>query len=244
MDLKLTIDKYYKKLNVSYARYLKFKRADRYSTPDGVTFAERHTARVNYLKKFIFRMVILLTLMIIVWPFVNKDWGGSKIEFQNEDAAKSAKANDNASNLPVMMRPNFYGNDNNNQPYNISADSGVSVSENKTVLSHIKADMALKDSSRINIESSRGDYANKDKQLILNDGVIINTESGYELKTNSAYIKLNENMATGSEKVYITGRLGDVEANGFTIRDSGDEILLFGGVHLITQPENNELKPN
>jgi lipopolysaccharide export system protein LptC len=240
MNIKLTINKYSRKLNISYARYLKFKRADRQASHQEITFAEKHTARVAYLKKFIIRMVILLSLLIIVWPLVNKNWGGSKLEFQNNDKPVAGIPAKDDSNLPVMLKPKFFGNDDNGQPFNITSDSGVSVNENKTILTNIKSDMALKDNTRLKLASAHGDYASKDKKLILNDGVVINTESGYILKTNSAYVKLNENMATGSEKVYITGDLGDIQANSFTIKNSGEEIVLFGGVILNTEPEKKD----
>jgi hypothetical protein len=243
MNIRSTVDKYSKRLNVSYARYLKFKRADRYRDPSDITFAEKHSRRVAFLKRSIKRAVILLTLVIIIWPMINKLLGSSsKIEFQSETAEKSVEKpvekKNNAS--PVMVRPEFFGNDDSGQPYSIKADSGVSKSENKTVLDNIIADMALKDGSRIKLSSVHGDYANKDKELVLNEGVVIITESGYELKTNSAFVTLKENMATGSEAVHITGKLGNIESKGFTIRNSGDEIELFGGVDLNTQPKKNE----
>jgi lipopolysaccharide export system protein LptC len=240
IELKPLLDKFYRRLNISYARYLKFKRADRYTSPDDVTYAEKHSRRVSFLKGLILRLIIGLTLVIIIWPFVSKHFGSSsKIDFQNDADKKTVSQ---PSGQPVMLKPNFFGNDDNGQPYNITSDSGMSLSENRTVLNNLTAEMALKDGSRIKLRSVRGDYANKDKRLILNDGVIIDTDSGYELKTNSAYVKLNENMATGSEKVHITGNLGEIDANGFTIRNSGDEIELFGGVDLTTQPDKAEGK--
>src|SRR6185312_2945434 len=118
--------------------------------------AEKHSKRVSFLKGLIFRMVILLTLVIIIWPFVNRNFGASnKIDFQN-GAQKQGLDKDNSQ--PVMLKPNFFGNDDNGKPYNITADSGMSVSENKTILNNITADMALKDGSRIKLRSVRGDY--------------------------------------------------------------------------------------
>jgi len=232
------IDKIQKKINVSYARYLKFKRADRYSAPDELSFAEKHSKRVVAMKKFILRMVILLVILLIVMPIANKNWIGSKISFKNDDAnieknqhTKNDEKN-NLAGLPVMLKPNFFGNDDNGQPFNISADSGVSISEEKIVLTNLKANMALKDSSRFNVISSHGDYLNKEKRLVLNSGVVIVTENGYKFITNSAIVKMNENMATGSEKVRIKGDVGDIDAKGFIIRNSGEEIVLFGGINL------------
>lgn len=249
------IKKYSKKLDVAYARYLKFKRADRYIADDELSFAEKHSVRVKKTKKFLARVTVLLTILIIVWPLANKDWAGSKISFSNETSKnsqpsqeksglidKTPNKNEELSKLPVMMKPNFFGNDDNGQPYNINAVSGVSVSEEKIVLQELKAEMHLKDNSKIKLSSETGDYKVKNKELALNGGVIIITDKGYEFKTNTAYIKLNENMATGTENVQISGPLGDITAAGFTIRNSGDEIVLFGNVELTADLDDKEIK--
>ncbi len=239
----IDIAKYRKRLDVSYARYLKFKRADRYAAPDDVSFAERHTVRVSFLKKFILRLVILLILLLVIWPLANKDWGGQKLNFSSREDNGSEKQSENKiEKLPAMMKPNFYGNDNNGQPFNINADSGISVSEDKIVLNNIVADMSLRDNSRINLSSRQGDFSNKQKELILNGGVKINTDKSYEFNTNSAYVKLSENMATGSDNVAITGRLGNINSKGFIIRNSGDEIVLFGNVNLIANLDEGEVE--
>lgn len=241
----IDVAKYKKKLDVSYARYLKSKRADRYAAPDELSSAERHSVRVDSMKKFILRVVILLIILLLVWPMAKRDWSGSKLSFTNNKTEQEKKAE--AEKLPVMLKPNFYGNDDNGQPFNITAISGVSVSETKVVLTDITANMALKDNSRVTLISSHGDYTSKNKQLILNGGVIITTDNNYKFETDSAYVETRENMATGSEVVHITGRLGDITSKGFTIRNSGDEIFLFGGVDLNTNPqakgEANEKAP-
>ncbi len=241
----IDINKISKKINVSYARYLKFKRADRYAAADELSFAEKHSQRVAGLKKFIIRMVVLLTLLLIVWPLANKNWAGSKISFQNEEQQKDAGKNSDEkpdNSLPVMLKPNFYGNDDHGQPFNISAVSGVSVNENKVILNDLVGEMYLQDNSKVNIQSPHGDYAANKKELLLNDGVVLITDNGYQFETNSAFVKMNENMATGSEKVKIKGRLGDIDANGFILRNSGEEIVLFGGVHLVASIDKKDIK--
>ncbi len=234
-----TARRFKKKLDVSYARYLKSKRADRFNEPGEQSYAEKHTARVAFLKKFIMRMVVLLVILLIVWPLANRHWD-SKISF---GGATDKKTEDN--NLPVMLKPKFFGNDNDGQPYHLNAVSGVSVNSNKVVLNDLNGDMISKQNSKVNIASHHGDYSVNEKILVLNDGVVLNTDNGYEFTTNSAAVKLNENMANGTEKVNIKGPLGDIEAKGFIIRDSGNEIVLFGGVDLnATIPQEDIDKAN
>lgn len=234
----IDISKINKKINISYARYLKFKRADRYTNGDELSFAEKHSLRVVTIKKFILRVVILLVILLIVWPFANKNWSDDKkLNFHNENfqqnnSEEQSKNNNNQKNLPVMLQPKFFGNDDNGQPFNINAINGVSVNENKVVLNELDAEMYLHDKSKVNITSKSGDYNVKNKILVLNGGVVFKTENEYVFTTNSAYAKLNESIVSGSEKVNIKGRLGDIDANGFTIKNTGEEIVLFGGVDL------------
>ncbi len=232
-----------KKLDVRYARYLKLKRADRNTDPGKLSQAEIHTERVRSLKRTILRMVILLIILLIVWPLANRDFSGSKLNFSNDNEKNKVEANGKKADaeLPVMLKPNFFGNDDNGQPFNITAVSGVSVSEDKVVLTEIAANMFLKDNSKIALNSSHGVYTSKNKQLILNGGVVITTDKGYKFETSSAQVETKTNMATGSEEVNITGRLGYIDAKGFTITNSGDEIVLFGGVNLNTNASRKDL---
>jgi len=225
------MEKLLKKINFSYARYIKSKRADRYTTSDEDSYASRHSKKVTARKRFILRLVILLIILMIVWPvFHNGLMGNSKISLQKD--GKQKQGDKPEQSVPVMMKPRLYGYDDNNEPYNITADSSVSISETKMILSNLNGQMRLKDDSQVVMHSLKGDYAPKKKELILNGGVKIITDKNYEFNTNSALVKLNENTVTGNEKVHITGLMGDTDANGFIIRNSGDEIFLSGGVNL------------
>lgn len=238
------IDKVGKKLNILYAKYLKNRLADKHRHPDESTRAETHSKKVKFLKKLTFRLIVLLVILVVVWPLSVKNMQGYKLKFfSEEDVAKNkAETGKPSEEIPVMLNPRFFGNDDNGQPYNISADSGVSVSSEKVVLSNIKGEMALKDNSKLYISSEHGDYFLKNREVSLIGGVNIGIDKGYKFKTNTAYIMFKENMATGSEKVEIEGMIGDIISNGFTIKNSGEEIFFFGGVDLTSNPE--EVKKN
>lgn len=241
------IDKAIKKLNISYARYLKNRIADKYRSPDEISRAERHSNRVALLKEIILRIILISIIAIVIWPLTVKNMQGHKVNFASSDnKSTDGKSADEISDkgdvekIPVMLKPRFFGNDDNGQPYRLSADSGVSVSESKVVLSNIKGDMSLKDNSKLGISSLHGDYFIKKKEISLIGDVEIDIDKGYNFKTNTAYIIFKENMATGSEKVSIKGVIGDIEANGFIVKNSGDEIFFFGGVELVSDPKEVE----
>jgi hypothetical protein len=239
-----------KKINVSYARYLKNRLADKHIKPGDQSKAELHSKRVNFIKRFFIKLIIISLLLVLFLPLINKNWGGFKLNLQKKESQEeSAESNTDLENyediksgsnsssdkdMPVMDNPQFYGNDDNTQPYNITADTGISVSERKIVLVNIGGKITLQNNSQIKVKADQGDYFVKDREVSLNGGVKINFNDEYLLSTDSAYIKLKENMATGSEKVTIDGSIGDIIANGFNIRNSGEEILFFGGVEMIS----------
>jgi|GEM_PF-3338199 len=233
------IDKAIKKLNISYARYIKNRLSDKHSTSSQTTLAEKHSIKVEFFRKFLFYSILLLIIAIVVWPLVLKNSEGYKLDFEPEEvkAKKEEVADNNVQDIPVMLKPKFFGTDENSQPYNISADSGVSVSSNKIVLTNIEGNLSLKDNSKLAISSKNGDYFIKKKEVRLSGEVSLGIDDDYEFNTNIAYIFFKENMATGVNEVTIKGSLGDIEAHGFTIRNSGEEIFFFGGVELVSNPE-------
>jgi len=245
------IDKTIKKLNISYARYLKNRIADRYRSSDESTRAERHSKKVKFLKKFLFYTILLLVKAIIIWPLLLKNSEKYKVNFDSkkEDSQQQSQQNldDNKEkkrqviqDIPVMIAPKFFGMDDNLQPYNISADSGVSVNSDKVVLDNIEGDLRLKNNSKLEIKSNDGDYFINKKEVRLAGDVNLKIDDDYNFSTRIAYIFFKENMATGVDEVKIKGSLGDINANGFTIKNSGDEVFLYGGVELISDPKNIE----
>ena len=218
-----------------FRSYLRKRKSDRYASPNEMSRAERHSKRVIILKKVIFYLLLAFVAAVLITPMITKNWRGYKINFQsNEKAVEQPKDNiASEKEVPVMKKPRFFGYDDNGQPYNIKAINGISVDEKRIVLTEIDGSITLKDNSKISLRSDQGDYIIEKKEISLNGGVIIDIDKGYRFKTSSAYIKLKENMATGSEKVEISGIMGDITSdNGFTIRNSGEEILFYGGVEL------------
>ena len=241
------IERVQRKINISYARFLKKRLADKYIGPDQSTRAEMHSVRVGKVKKIMIWVISVFMLFLVLWPIATKNWYGYKINFAvDKESDKKTEANSKKAdtelvvNMPVMLDPEFYGHDENGQPFSLRAGNAVSVSKKNIVLSNISGEMKFEDGTNLTLSSDQGDYFIKNKEISLNGNVILEVDKGYTFKTNSSYIKIKENMATGSEPVEITGKIGDIEANGFNIRNSGDEILFFGGVKMVSHIDELE----
>lgn len=228
-----------KKINVGYARYLKRKRLDRYLEPGEVSRAELHSKKVTKLKSTFLRLILLSIVLVLVLPLFVKNLQGFKISFDNSENKNSEEATP-TDLIPVMLSPNYFGKDSNDRPYNISAQSAVSVSKEKIVLLNITGKIELQDKSLVSIKSEQGDYFQEKKDLTLSQGVELELDKGYILNTNSAYIDLKENIITGGEKVNVKGVLGDITSNGFIIKNSGDEIQFYGDVDLNAMVNNKK----
>ncbi|HCR86531.1 MAG TPA: hypothetical protein DIV86_07640 [Alphaproteobacteria bacterium] len=221
--------KLFRKINIAYALFLRGRLNNPFLGEDNISGI--YLKKIGKFKNNIIKIIALVVFVVIFWPIISGNWGGYKINYKNE-AEKNNDGANLADEMPVMMNPRFYGEDEDKNPYIMRAISAVSVNEDKVVLYKIDGELKLKDDTVVSIKSINGDYYSKNKGLNLSEGVVISSTSGYTLKTNSAHFDIEKNMATGSEKVSIEGVLGDISANGFTLDVKKDFIEFFGDVEL------------
>lgn len=235
------INKAGKKINIGYARYLRKRLSDRRISANGISRAEQHSFRVAKLRKKLVKILLLMVIGLMVWPSISNLVKQDKIDIHNNTAVEQKADNQanssddklqSASDTPEIIKPRFYGHDKNGQPYNLSADDGFTNKNNDITLSNPEGHIALRNGSKLSLSSTQGDYMVKKKEVSLSGGVELIANEDYRFKTGSSYIKMDDQLATGSELVRIDGKLGQIIANGFTIRNSGEEIVLFGGVKL------------
>jgi len=188
-----------------------------------------YSTRVSKLKVASIFISLFLVLALIIWPLTNFGKKSFKITFENTDDPLLYEQ-------PVMTNPRFYGVDKNERPYNIVADSAIRQTKDNIALQNINSDMLLQDKSWMTLLSETGDYSTRKNELDLNGSVNLIIDSGYEFFTESAHINLKENMSSGNEAVKVHGPMGILYADGFIIRDGGDNIFFHGNVHLITKP--------
>jgi hypothetical protein len=229
----------FKKIGLLYTLFLRGKKMLRYGGDSHFERIGQHSDRVRKFKKRIFYLIIALLLVLSLLPFLSIT-GNSKFNFQTEQGSLSGEAS-LAYDKPVVVNPRYSGLDKNNREFRLNAARGMSEDRVNVQLEDIDGQIILKDGTAVDIKSKRGVYNIENKQLNLSEGVIIDVSSGYHLETKSATVKTDENMATGVDPVNITGKMGDLHAQGgFTIKDSGDQILFHGGVKMMVRPDELE----
>lgn len=189
----------------------------------------RHSRRVRKLKIVMISLTSLIILAVIVWPLTNMGQNSFKLGLENNNQVSSTDATN-------MIKPRFHGLDKNKQPFNVTADSATQKDTENVLLDNINADILLKDGDWMSLLSKTGTYNIKRKHIDLKGKVNLLINNGYEINTESAYIDLNENIASGNETVTVHGPLGNMTAQGFIVRDNGRSIMFHGGVKLITKP--------
>lgn len=234
------VDRFKDKLGSLHGSFLQRRLRERF-LEGSAEISNQHVSKVNKYRNTLFKLIILGIFITVFWPVFSGNWQGYKLNM-----GAGNKEDDNLENAqgtaPVMLKPRFYGEDENRQPYEMKAESAVNLTDDKVVLFELNGNIQLEDGQIFQVKSESGDYFSDKKRLNLSDGVEIISDRGYILKTDSASVKVDKNMATGSSPVFIEGVVGDIKANGFTIQNSGEIVEFFDNVELNAYLEpRNEL---
>lgn len=99
-----------------------------------------------------------------------------------------------------------------------------------------KADIALNDGTWLVMTANNGVFKEAKNTLNLNGSVNLFHDSGYELQTKKVEINLKKGLAWGNEAVQGQGPFGELQGQGFSLRDKGKTILFTGRSKLLIYP--------
>ncbi len=105
----------------------------------------------------------------------------------------------------------------------------------------LKATLSMKDGSKVTLDATAATLRNAERQADLENGVRIESSSGYVLTTDALVSDLDRTVAETRGPVSGRGPAGTIEAGKLRIEpvDDGDDVqLLFtGGVKLVYEPQ-------
>ncbi len=163
-----------------------------------------------------------LVILVIAWPHLVPDDdlfdpGGFKNIVQE------------ASNLS-MARARFSGVDENEQPFNLSADRATQSHKDSEEIDLVspQADITLTDGTWITLTALSGQFDRAEELLQLDGAVNLFHDDGFELRTELARVDLKEGLAWGDQTVEGQGPAGVINAEGFQVFDKG-AIIVFTG---------------
>jgi lipopolysaccharide export system protein LptC len=94
----------------------------------------------------------------------------------------------------------------------------------------------LKDGTWLVLTAASGVYERTAKTLDLTGAVTLFHDTGYEIRTQSARVDLEQGTAEGQEPVHGQGPFGDLQSEGFRMIGKGETIFLTGKSKVVFYP--------
>lgn len=187
----------------------------------------RYTRFVLFSKISLAAMSLLMIVAIIILPVLNSDKEGLRIAFST--------VQDKQERFPVMSKPSFQGVDEKNQPYLVTADSAIQQDEKTIILTNIQADIMTQEQTWLSLKAVSGVINTQAKQMTLKSNVELVHQDGYEFKTQSIDVDMNQHIAKGNQPIEGKGPMGSIRANGFEWRHNDRVMKFIGGVKMVVR---------
>lgn len=190
--------------------------------PVRVAGHRRYSRFVGVMKVLLPSLAVVLLGLVVAWPRLGNDEDRFQIGFANI----SQQAVENLQ----MVNARYYGIDNRNHPFTVTADLAKEEQPRSGVmlLERPKADFATRDGNGVYVEAVRGYYHQKEQILDLEGEVSLFHDEGYELHTEKASIDLVRSVAEGHAPVTGNGPQGRIQGEGFRIVENGRQIVVLG----------------
>jgi lipopolysaccharide export system protein LptC len=211
------------------ATALKPKRRDWSARPRATMLdAERYTRFVTLMKRVLPIAALVLLAAVAVYVFQPRQQDRMAMTFERVGEV----ANDLA-----MINPRLSGSDAKGNPFVITADRAIQLgrSSRRARLENVDADMTLDKQRWLNATAANGVFDADAKTLVLDGGISVYSDNGYELHTRSAHFDLGKGLVRGRQKVTGQGPMGTMRADSFVVDKAARQILLRGNVHTTIQ---------
>lgn len=129
-----------------------------------------------------------------------------------------------------LLQPRFEGTDKDNQHYTLTAVRAMQddKDEKLVLLETPKADLQMESGHWVAMEAQSGRFQQEQQNLLLQNGVRIFHDGGYQLDTAEMLIDLKNDRAVSETDVFAQGPEGTLAAKGLD-GNNRDGVLLFKG---------------
>lgn len=193
--------------------------------PPSAASLARRRFMVNWAKRLLPLLGLALLGSIGLWPDFEGSGVGQRVSFRIDGRTPVGGAR--------MLDAHYSSIDQRGEPYTVTATSAIQVGPDKTDLTNPKADITLQSGSWLMIESPRGVYRQKTRELDLSGGVTLYRDDGTTLRTESAAVDLANNAAASGVPVSAEGPFGTLDASTFSLLDGGAVIQFSGPARLV-----------
>ena len=172
--------------------------------------------------------VVALAIVVVLLVWSDRDSSPIKAIPRDEISPQTASRNE-------LVNPKFQSEDNDSQPYTITADKATQNTENMDMIHLDKpvADINLKSGNWVALKAVQGDYDQKSGVLQLNGDVLINHDTGYELQSETMNINIDDQTMSSEDSVSGHGPAGEISAQGLEADGKTDKVIFKGPAKLI-----------
>lgn len=164
----------------------------------------------------------LLLAIVVIWPRFAQEESRFQLSFSD--------LTPQAVETLSMVNARYYGVDSRNNPFTVTADRAVEQ-ENETGVIRLdkpKADFVTQGGSQVYLEAEVGYYSPNQQSLILEGGVNLFQDQGYELHTEKVTVDLLTATAESDTAVTGFGPQGAIDGQGFRVLDDGKHFEIKG----------------
>lgn len=198
------------------------------SHSDARTYMRSSRRRLVGILKIILPLsAILLSALLVIWSVF--DQTAPQEDLSLLETAQNTK--DGSVELGAQAA-RFYGQDSMGQPFTITADKAVHfTSDPKEVdLVELQADIVLNNGMWITVSAPEGLFHHDDKVLMLDGGINMFSDRGYEFFTDVILFDLGSGTATSESPINGQGPFGVVQADRFRATNMGKTLYFDGSV--------------
>ncbi|GAB6053054.1 hypothetical protein JCM17960_18740 [Magnetospira thiophila] len=187
----------------------------------------RYSRMVHVLKVLFPIIAVVLLVLIAIWPHIQPEDNSFRIGIASMEVGDVDQAG--------MVNARYVGTDDGGRQFSVSADLARNLGggTEHVELEMPKADITLEDGTWLVLTANSGLYTQERKALDLKGAVNLFHDTGYEIRTSLAHVDLGNNSASGNEPVTGQGPFGELQAEGFDIRDRGRTIYFTGKTRIV-----------
>ena len=194
--------------------------------------AHRHSRRVRFLK-----LGLPLGAAIVIFGIAGvtllSNSGLPDVEI-GDTTVKDGKL--------VMSNPRLDGTDQQNRPYNLTADKAVqdSAKLSRISLEAIVGKLPISNDGFAAVRAGTGVYDADAKTLELGGNVSVDTDDGMSIRLEDAQIDIGSGSIKSARPVEVDTGNANIKAQSLSVSDKGKTIVFTGSVHMTIQPQSGD----
>jgi lipopolysaccharide export system protein LptC len=165
-----------------------------------------------------------LLALIALWPEISRTAAKARLSMAHVSGELDGGK---------LIDARYNGVDEKGRPYTVTAATAWQIDPERVGLTLPKGDITLQNGTWLMLTSKQGTFVQHANQLDLVKDVTLYRDDGTTVHTESASIDLKAGAAAGSEPVHAEGPFGVLDAEGFTVMDTGTAIDFSGPAHVV-----------